>query len=752
MSDSRNSATRPAPSYEDDPLAPPPDEPRFRQPAVAGELGRIAGYRVQKVLGKGGMGAVYLALDESLNRRVALKVMLPRFAVDAHSSERFRREARAAAAVKHENVVTVYQVGEDCGVPFIAMEYLSGYPLDEYLQRKGRLNVAQALRVGAEAAAGLAAAHAVGLVHRDIKPANLWLEAPHGRIKILDFGLARPVEVSSQAGGLTRTGVVLGTPAYMSPEQAAGDPLDHRTDLFSLGVVLYQLVTGRRPFERSSPLAGIIALATDAPQSPRALNPDVSEAFDALILKLLEKDPAKRPQNGTDVATALAAIRRGAGTSEPRDLTVAPVAAQPQVVYVPIHVTAYEPAASAFENLADPSAAPTPAPPRERTERDSRDARPARAPHAPRGGVPAWAYALAAVCGAALLAAGAYFALKGPKDAAKAPEPPESKPPEPKPKPKPPTETARAVAQWVLDNGGVVYLDSTKTVTAPAKLPPGDLTVTGIQFHTYTYRFSDDDVSRLRALSDLAILSLAAPTDLTETGLARLAALPRAADLTSVHLHLPEAAAPGVRHLAQCKGLKYLSIVNPPLSGRVEFVRELPVLSQLNFTNCKLTDADLKPLADLKLYTLAVQNNPGITGAAMEHIVAMPDVEQLNLGGTGIPPDDLAKLANVPRLSVLALPDMNLKDDDLAFLSKLPNLLTLNLAGNPITERTLDHIGGATKLSQFVAHNTTLTDAALVRLATRDGLKQVFVNNSCVTADGVKTFRAARPNCKVDFE
>src|SRR5262249_46369501 len=160
----------------------------------------------------------------------ALKVMLPRYATDPAARARFLREARAAARVKHDNVVTVYEADERDGVPYIAMEFLEGYPLDEYLRKKGCPPIPQALRIAAEAAAGLAAAQNLGLVPRDVKPANLWLEAPQGRVKVLDFGLARPVDAEAE---LTRAGAVVGSPAYMSPEQARGERVDHRTDLFS---------------------------------------------------------------------------------------------------------------------------------------------------------------------------------------------------------------------------------------------------------------------------------------------------------------------------------------------------------------------------------------------------------------------------------------------------------------------------------------------------------------------------------------
>ena len=162
--------------------------PGFGPPAAAGEVGTLGPYRVVKELGKGGMGAVYLAIDTRLGRKVAFKVMLPEFAADRDSKERFLREARAAANIAHDNVVAVHEADERDGVPYIAMQFLQGYPLDQYLNTKGAPGMHHVIRIAQETALGLAAAHKVGLVHRDIKPANLWLEAPNGRVKVLDFG------------------------------------------------------------------------------------------------------------------------------------------------------------------------------------------------------------------------------------------------------------------------------------------------------------------------------------------------------------------------------------------------------------------------------------------------------------------------------------------------------------------------------------------------------------------------------------
>src|SRR5437764_8716218 len=216
-------------------------------PPPVDELTALGGYQVVRLRGRGGMGSVYEAVDPTLGRTVALKVLLPGRVGSRKARDRFLREARAAAAVKHDNVVTIYQVGEDAGAPFLAMEFLHGTSLQDELQRDG-VRVAEAVRVGREVAAGLAAAHALGVVRRDDTPDTVWLEGPDRRVKLIDFGLARMAD----EGADTKRGLLIGTPAYMAPEQARGDVADARTDLFGRRGVLYRMVTRKLPFPRTS--------------------------------------------------------------------------------------------------------------------------------------------------------------------------------------------------------------------------------------------------------------------------------------------------------------------------------------------------------------------------------------------------------------------------------------------------------------------------------------------------------------------
>jgi serine/threonine protein kinase len=278
------------------------------------EIGRLGPYRVLKVLGTGGMGVVFLAEDLKVKQQVALKTMRAETAANERARKRFLREARATAALQHDHIATVYHVGEDRGVPFLAMQVLQGEALHDRLQREEQLPVAEVLRIGRETAEGLAAAHERGLIHRDIKPANLWLEGEPGasatgaRVKIVDFGLAR---VAGDDQRLTQTGMIVGTPEYMAPEQARGETIDARCDLFSLGCVLYHLCTGRQPFQGKDTMSTLLALSRENPMPACLVNLEVSPALSDLIEKLLAKKPEDRPASAQAVVESIKAIENG---------------------------------------------------------------------------------------------------------------------------------------------------------------------------------------------------------------------------------------------------------------------------------------------------------------------------------------------------------------------------------------------------------------------------------------------------------
>jgi hypothetical protein len=262
----------------------PPEEP--------GTLGSLGHYDVLSVAGRGGMGMVLHALDTHLDRHVALKVLDPRLARDEAARMRFCREARSAAAITHEHVVAVHSVEHEEGkdLPFLVMQLIEGESLEARLLREGRLQTPEIVRIGTQVAAGLCAAHEKGLVHRDIKPGNILLEKDSDRVKLTDFGLARAREDVR----LTHSGMVAGTPLYMAPEQARGDEVDHRSDLFSLGVVLFEMATGVPPFAGKTPLAVLKRLTEERHPQLAQLNPTLPQWLVEAIDRLLEKDPTRR--------------------------------------------------------------------------------------------------------------------------------------------------------------------------------------------------------------------------------------------------------------------------------------------------------------------------------------------------------------------------------------------------------------------------------------------------------------------------
>lgn len=291
---------------------------------LPGKIGRLGDFQVIRELGRGGMGIVLQAFDPNLEREVAVKVLSPELANNELARQRFCREARAAAAVTHENIVAVHQVSDDeaSGLPYFVMQLVLGETLEQRIRREGKLSVDAVTRISWQAAQGLSAAHAAGLIHRDIKPGNILLEAGTDKAKLTDFGLARAAEDLK----LTRTGFVAGTPLYMAPEQAKGDDVDARADLFALGAVMYEALAGRPPFDGKTPLAVLRRVADEAHPRLSRINPDVPDWLEDTIDELLEKDPERRMQTASQLANVLAAHFSGEACpvpASPVDCTVA---------------------------------------------------------------------------------------------------------------------------------------------------------------------------------------------------------------------------------------------------------------------------------------------------------------------------------------------------------------------------------------------------------------------------------------------
>ncbi len=267
----------------------------------ANVLGQLGGYEVLAIIGRGGMGVVLKAFDRELKRLVAIKVLAPHLAHSSVARKRFAREAQAAAAVVNPHVIAIHHVQPTGRLPFLIMPLLTGESLAQRLKSRAPLELTEVLRIGMQAAVGLAAAHDQGLVHRDVKPANIFLEKGVERVVITDFGLARAADDVS----MTRLGVVAGTPEYMSPEQARGEALDGRSDLFSLGCVLYEMATGVSPFRSDSTIATLRRIVDDKPAAIASLAPELPPWFSYIVERLLSKDPAQRFASASEVALLL---------------------------------------------------------------------------------------------------------------------------------------------------------------------------------------------------------------------------------------------------------------------------------------------------------------------------------------------------------------------------------------------------------------------------------------------------------------
>ena len=276
----------------------------LEEPLSPDMLGRLDQYDVEAVIGKGGMGIVFKAIDTDLRRTVAIKMLLPHLANHDEARKRFLREARSAAAISHEHVVDVYQVRSDARHPYLVMELVPGDSLSQIVERSGVLPSLEIVRFSMQVASGLSAAHEQGLIHRDIKPANILLQTGGQKIVITDFGLARTVDDA----GLTSTGLIAGTPHYMSPEQCNGKSVTAATDLFGLGCVMYFMATGRPPFAGNTAMAVMNHICTTQPQNVRAISAEISQPLANIIHRLIEKRPADRYWSAAETESVLRSL------------------------------------------------------------------------------------------------------------------------------------------------------------------------------------------------------------------------------------------------------------------------------------------------------------------------------------------------------------------------------------------------------------------------------------------------------------
>jgi serine/threonine protein kinase len=629
-------------------------------PAAPAAYAQIAHYRIIKKLGQGGMGIVFHAEDIHLQRPVALKVMRPQFA-DDEARHRFVREARAMAAVKHPHIVTVFQVGEDRGAPFLAMEFLEGESLHQRIERIGRLPVAEVCRIGREIAAGLAAAHDKGLIHRDIKPANIWLEGKQGHVKILDFGLAR---THSDQAHLTQTGAILGTPAYMAPEQAAGERVDHRCDLFSLGCVLYQLSSGEMAFKGSNTMSILSALAVTEPAPLKSVNPDLSDALSDLVAKLLAKKPEGRPATAQEVVDALNAVEQ--------NRTVAMAKPKP-----PPRPAAPKPAAAVVPPAAKVVPVPKPPAPKRKTETSAPIPQVA-AKNKPRlfrtkqrGPLSRHVVVLlillaAGLIGLALWASGVIHFSTNQRDLALETRPgaapqASSKPTKrdadnpqrigSKPAESLASSVDRKVAEWVLSLGGAVRINGEpegREIKLAEELPKGQFTLTNVNLQKAPV--SNDDLARLKGLDGLIELDLG-DTKVTDPGLIHLKGLKRLARLS---LHYTAVTDAGLIHLRDLGELVHLWLGGTQVTDEgLDHLRDFKALKRLGLNWTRVSDAGLSRFRNLKGLTTLWLGGLPVTDVGLANLRDCKELTYLYVGKTKVTAKGLAAFhAAVPGCKV----------------------------------------------------------------------------------------------------
>jgi Leucine-rich repeat (LRR) protein len=691
-------------------------------PQAADEIGRLGGYRVLKLLGTGGMGLVFQAEDLRLRRMVALKVMKPKAVVKPDARERFLREAQAAAAIEHEHIVTIHHVGEDRGVPFLAMQWLKGMSLDDLLKKEGTLPTPQVRRIGRQIALGLAAAHEQGLIHRDIKPANIWLETPtgepggvsHGRVKLLDFGLAR---AQADEEHLTQSGAILGTPAYMAPEQARGEKIDHRCDLFSLGVVLYCMATGQLPFRGGNTLAVLSSLAVDTPAPPHALNANCPEELSQLIMSLLEKDPAKRPASAREVVAALDRLDRAAPAAD------AAAMIDPQTV------------------IDEPKAATAPAPVL------------SPAPHKPRR---RWPLAIAAgllfLIGGGLLMQQIFLRITDkdgktrdielkPGDRIEIVEKPA--PVETPPKPTPEVKVIagdpdRSAAEYVLSIGGTVRInDEERYITTAANLPKEPFQLTAVSLGRNP-QVTDAGLAHFKDCKNLTQLNLDG-TQLTDAGLAHFKDCQNLGQLTLGYTQVTDA---GLAYFKDCKNLTYLNLDGTEVTdaGLAHF-KDCKNLSHLYLTDTRVTDAGLAHFKDCNRLMLLKLDGTRVTGVGLASFKDCKNLTQLNLDGTQVSDVGLAYFKDCKNLTVLCLSSRQVTDVGLASFKDCKNLSHLNLNGTRVTDAGLAHFKGCKNLTQLHLYDTQVSDVGLASFKDCKNLTVLYLGSRQVTDVGLASFK-----------
>ncbi len=748
----------------------------FLAPAQeADELGRLGVFRVLKVLGQGGMGAVFLAEDPKLRRTVALKVMLPDLARSDNARQRFLREAQAAASLEHDFIVPILHVGEDGGVPYIVMPLLRGMPLSDHLVKDRPLPIPEVLKIGRETAEALAAAHDHGLIHRDIKPGNIWLEssdergsmhderkisdsslaAQHSsfrRVKLLDFGLAHLAVVDEQEH-LTRTGALLGTPGYMSPEQVDGKELDGRSDLFSLGCVLYRLATGRPAYSGSSMTEKIVALATANPPPPSELNAEVPIEMSQLIQELFAKNPDQRPADAATVGRRLEAIERA--LTQPIAKPVSPRRRNWLLVGLTVALLAIGGGLLAFQQIRVTTPKGTLV-----IEADDPNVKVV----VKKGGavirdklrdreivleVGDYTIELSEKKDGLKLSTNKLSITRDSKETVKVwlekPEPGKKENLEPIP-----PDLHRRVAEWVLQQDRGI-------LTNAADLPNADFKCTTLSFFLANPdALPQKQAAWLRALpADVSVHIYLNSPQWDNEAIRRF--VPRLREFPNpwVGIHWPAAITDeGLKSLLDVPNLKGLELGSQKVSD--DGVRRLQKLTQLEcliLRHVPVTDETVELLVSTGGCRNLGLHETAAAGACLPTVLKNTELHYLWLGCSKLTDDDLQKLTALKKLEVVILFGGAFTNEGIRHLRTLPRLRDLTLAENAhIDDAVFDHINEIRALTSIKLEGLKITDAGLEKVKTLPKLASISFVGTKVTAEGVAKLRAALPKLKVEWD
>jgi serine/threonine protein kinase len=705
---------------------------------------RVGDYLVIERLGAGGMGAVFLAEDVLLLRKVAIKAMLPDLAADAPNRERFLREARAAAAVEHDNVVPILHVGAaPDGTPFIVMPFLKGESLDDRLKREGVAPTELVLKVAREVADGLAAAHAVGLIHRDIKPANIWLAADPAapgqvhRCQVLDFGLARPVAAPG-ASELTARGAIVGTPAYMPAEQARGDVLDARADLYSLGVTLYRAATGALPFNGTTPMAVLLALTTDTAPPVGTLAPHLPRALARLIDRLMRKPAGERPQSAAEVA---AEVRKIEAAYQSRAPHLVEVTNLPNLPASGLSASAAQLVPAA---LADQDTAPD-------------DAEPLDLPPAPPKRNRAPLLIGAAVAALALVALGVWQLTK-PRADARSPdvvkkEEPKPNPPKPGDGPPKATDPDRAAAEYIVSVGSAAFINAEpREYRTRAELPGEPFRVSYVDL-AGNKKVTDEGLANFRDCKHLTEMYLM-DTAITNGGLAHIKGCPALEKLGLDGTQVSDAA---IAHLKECHGLTRLTLSRtqvteggiaelrkalprcdvqwqsappPPVAADPDRAAALYVLSlngcvSVNDDELEIGRAEILPKSQFRLTRAVLNEKAQVTDAALSAFRGCKHLFSVGLSYTKTGDTGIAHFKDCKGLQYLYLRNTDVTGAGLDALD-CPQLQELDLSGAK-----------------------AIGDSAVPHLKRFKNLNFLTLTDTGVTEKGAKELAAALPGCQI---